>query len=98
LSELADLSQRVDVDLWHFKTSDGRCIRTTLDWLVPYATGEKKWTHQQIAAFTASSMFVPLRRAAVAYNEPKYVQISDKLRDRSDEGLDNLRYPISGTK
>jgi len=98
LSELADLSERVDVDLWHFKTSDGRCIRTTLDWLVPYATGEKKWTHQQIAAFTASSMFVPLRRAAVAYDEPKYAMISDKLRDRSDEGLDNIRYPVSSTK
>ncbi|HUB24550.1 MAG TPA: alginate lyase family protein [Tepidisphaeraceae bacterium] len=94
LTELADLSSRVDVDLWHYKTDDGRCIRATIDWLIPYALGEKKWTHQQISAMTGSAMFIPLRRAAVAYPDPKLGDISNRLHNREDEGLDDLRYPL----
>jgi len=45
---LAILGQRVGVDLWQAETTDGRSIRKALEWLIPYATGEKKWTYRQI--------------------------------------------------
>ncbi|HBE42366.1 MAG TPA: hypothetical protein DDW27_14405 [Bacteroidales bacterium] len=45
---LANMAQIVNVDLWDFKTPDGRGIRTALDFLLPYATGEKKWEYHQI--------------------------------------------------
>src|SRR5213594_2468283 len=47
LTLLADLGGHVGVDLWHYQTSDGRGIRVALDWLIPFATGEMKWTHEQ---------------------------------------------------
>lgn len=88
LTNLADLGQRAGVDLWHYKTPDGRCIRLVIDSLIPYATGQKKWPHQQIAHFDPKSMAPPLERAAVAYHDPHYAAIARQLR--GDATRDNL--------
>jgi len=89
LTLLANLGQRVGIDLWNYKTDDGRNLRAAIDNLIPYATGEKTWQHEQLGGFGGASLFVPLRRAAAAYHEPKYDDVADHLGgDR-----DNLRYP-----
>src|SRR5204862_1381582 len=59
----ADLGDRVGVDPWHYQTPDGRSIRAALDWLIPFATGEQKWSHQQLGSLEPQSLLVPLRRA-----------------------------------
>src|SRR4029078_3978588 len=41
--EAATLAQHTGVDLWNYKTSKGASLQTALDWLKPYALGEKKW-------------------------------------------------------
>ena len=56
---LATLGDHVGVDLWHYETKDGRGIRKTLDWLTPYATGEKKWTNKQLGRLS------PVRNGSV---------------------------------
>jgi len=77
---LAILGRCVDVDLWHFRTSDGRSIRQALDWLIPFAVGEKKWTHQQIHPLQPEKLFPLLRMAAIAYGEPRYEAVIAKLK------------------
>ncbi len=72
--ELAALGQHVGVDLWNFETGDGRSIRQALEWLIPYATGEKEWTHAQIGRFDKGRLTPLLRRAAIAYREPRFEQ------------------------
>jgi Alginate lyase len=67
LCKLATLGAEADVDLWNFKTSDGRSIRAAIDFLVPYAAGEKKWDYQQIGGFHADAIAPTLLRAAAAY-------------------------------
>ena len=42
LMALARLGEHVDVDLWSFKTDDGRSIRAALDFLVPFGLGQQK--------------------------------------------------------
>jgi Alginate lyase len=94
LSLLADLGKRVDVDLWNFQTKDGRGIRKVIDWLIPYATGQQKWTHEEIAGVESHDMVVPLRRAAAAYHDEKYETAISHFHGvdlRND--LDNLRFP-----
>jgi hypothetical protein len=89
LCELATLGDEAGVDLWSFKTADGRSIRAALDFLVPYAAGEKKWDYQQIGGFSAGAMRTALLRAARAYNDPKYAALASKLGGEH-EGVDTL--------
>ncbi|MGH9313184.1 MAG: alginate lyase family protein [Vicinamibacterales bacterium] len=69
---LATLGDRIGVDLWNYRTSDGRSLRQALDYLVPYAAGERRWTSPQITAFQPGAMHGLLRRAAVAWKTPAY--------------------------
>jgi hypothetical protein len=93
LFALATLGDQVGVDLWHFETKDGRGIRKALDWLIPYATGAKKWPYQQITPLSGGSLAPLLRRAAVAYRQKRYEKLIEKLPGRRDLGTASLLYP-----
>lgn len=77
--DLAVLGQRVGVDLWNYRTPDGRSLRRALDYLVPFAAGDRKWAHQQITPFRPETLTPLLRRAAIAWKEPKYAALAAKL-------------------
>ena len=79
LTQLATLGDEVGVDLWNFKTSDGRSIRGVVNFLLPYAAGEKNWDYQQIGGFHADAMLPALERAAKAYHDPSYAALARKL-------------------
>ncbi len=80
---LATLGEQVDVDLWNYRTDDGRGIRAALDFLVPYARGEREWPHRQIRPISNRALIPLLRRAAVAYREPAYEELAAHLADDS---------------
>ena len=76
---LAVLGERAGVDLWSYRSGDGRSLRGGLDFLVPYAAGEKKWDFDQITPFRGSTISNILLRGGAAWNEPKYRALADKL-------------------
>jgi hypothetical protein len=92
LFALATLGDRVGVDLWHFETKDGRSVRKGLEWMIPYALGEKKWEAEQITPLRGAALAPLLRRAARAYREERYETLVEKL-DPKDLGKLNLLYP-----
>jgi hypothetical protein len=77
--DLAALARHVGVDLWQYRTTDGRSIRQALDFLVPYAAGERTWAFDQITPFSASLLHPLLRRAALAWQEPRYRALADRI-------------------
>lgn len=85
LTELATLGDLVGVDLWNFKTVDGRSIRAAIDFLVPYASGEKKWNYRQIGGFHADAMQATLLRAAKAYHDPGYAALARQMNSHIDD-------------
>jgi hypothetical protein len=87
---LARLGSRagVGVDLWNYKTADGRSLRQAFDYLVPVAAGERKWTYDQITDFSPKPLVPLLRRAAVAWKEPKYAALAKQI------GTDNARLDL----
>jgi hypothetical protein len=93
LFALATIGDRVGVDLWRFETKDGRSIRKALDWLVPYASGEKKWPYKQISPLRGGSLAPLLRRAAMAYKDERYEKRIEKLSGRRELGTAGLLYP-----
>jgi hypothetical protein len=93
LCHLAVLGDRVGVDLWGFQTDDGRDIRRALDFLVPYAVGEKPWPYKQITGFHPAGLAPMMRLAAKAYGEPRYGQLTERLRGFDPADRVNLLYP-----
>jgi len=69
---LARLGENVGVDLWSYQAADGRSIRRALDYLVPFALGEQKWSYQQLGEWPPEMLFPLLRRAATKYKDPQF--------------------------
>ena len=67
LMSLARLGEHVGVDLWHYQTSDGRSIRKALDFLVPFARGEKKWSYQELGEWQPQILSPLIQRSATHY-------------------------------
>jgi len=79
LFELGLLGENVGVDLWNFRTADGRNIRKALDYLVPFVTGEQKWPYQQIIQFKTAEISPVLAVAAVKYKDRRYQDVAVKV-------------------
>jgi hypothetical protein len=73
-TSLALLGDQVGIDLWNYRTPDGRSIRTALDWFLPYYAGEKEWTHTQIDTFNKEPFYSVLLLASRKYGDNKYVE------------------------
>jgi hypothetical protein len=82
--DLGILARNVGVDLLSYATPDGRGIRKTVDWLIPYAIGEKTWAWEQIRDFDKRKFFEVFRRAAIYYGDPQY---EDVLRAFNEEDV-----------
>src|SRR5262249_38002096 len=95
LFALAALGNRVGVDLWRFGADGGRGLRKAAGRLIPYALGEKKWENEQITPLNGSSLVPLLRRAAVAFKEPRYEWLIEKLGKGGNLGATDLLYPAS---
>ena len=65
---LARLSENVAVDLWNYRTTDGRSIRKALEFLVPFALGQK-WTYQQLGEWPPQQLYPLMRRASEHYKD-----------------------------
>jgi hypothetical protein len=77
--QLASLGERAGVDLWSHRTTDGRSLKGALDYLVPFAAGDRAWPHPQITPFRSSELHWLLRHAAVAWKEPLYQQLAERV-------------------
>ena len=82
---LARLGETAGVDLWHYRTKDGRGVREVVECIVPYAAGEKEWTYKQIKP-RAYDLTIPLLEiAALKYEKPEYSTIAAKLRNAGEK-------------
>jgi len=84
LFELATMAECVGVDLWHFKTADGRCLSKALDFLLPYAVeSTKKWPYKQAKKEQAREYALLLAHAYIVYQDPRYQQLFQSLKGMS---------------
>jgi Alginate lyase len=82
LMRLADLGERVGVDLWKYQAPNGGSIRVALDYLIPFAVQTQHWTYEDITGFDGDSLKTPLLRAAVHFHGPEYLGASDRLKGK----------------
>jgi len=77
--DAAAIGDRIGIDLWNYRDDDRQSIRAALDWLSPFAAGEKTWTEKQLSPFAPERLAPLLRRAAQRYREPAYEKALAKI-------------------
>ena len=87
LFDLARLGDHVGIDLWSY--NDAR-LRTALDYLLPYATGEKNWTRKQIEPLDGRSLVPLLLEASVRYHAAAYRAAAEKIEPHAEDSLQAL--------
>jgi len=97
LFNAAAMASKLGIDLWSYESPDKRGIRKALDWLVPYATGEKKWNYRQISGLQPEKLAPLLRRGAVRYREPAYEKTIGKLPTGTEYDRWRLLYLAAAT-
>ena len=80
---LAALADEAGVDLWHYRTSDGRSLRGALEYLVPFARGAAPWPHRQITPIDNAGLVSLLERAALIWGDDRYRALAGTLRQSS---------------
>jgi hypothetical protein len=92
---LARLGDAVGVDIWNYRSSDGRSIRKALDYLLPYAMpGGPEWPHKQIVKFSAGRLKSVIRRAAIKYGDKKYADAAAALGAGEAADRIDLLWPL----
>ncbi|MGA7339943.1 MAG: alginate lyase family protein [Terracidiphilus sp.] len=79
LERLAEEDRLTGVDLWSYRAQNGASIRAALDYLLPYAEGEKKWTHEALNGVDPDSLTEPLLLAALNYRDREYLKDAEKF-------------------
>lgn len=93
LMSLAQLGDRLGIDLWHYETADGRSIRKALDCLIAFATGKREWVPGRSGQPSLQSLVLPLRFAATKCPDPRYNELLLKLAPLDPSDRVNLLHP-----
>lgn len=72
LMRLAELGEAAGVDFWNAKGPSGGSIVKVLDFLLPYARGEKEWDYPQDGPWQREAIFPLLKKAAIVYKDARY--------------------------
>jgi hypothetical protein len=91
--DMASIADKLGFDLWNYQAQDKRGIRKALDWLLPFATGDKKWSYHEISVWQPEELAPLLRRAALQYREISYENALSKLPGVMADQRFNLLYP-----
>ena len=87
LVELASLGEHAGVNLWQYQTPDGRSIRKAIEWLLPYALGQKPWATPEIGGVNRAELAPVIRLAAYRLGDAQLAQASAQLGAGRDDRL-----------
>src|SRR4051812_36496088 len=94
LSRLAEIGQKLGVDLWHYQAPEGGSLQKAIDNLAKYIADPKSWPGTEISPVTADDMLIHLRRAKTVYGESTYAAALAALpRKVVEADLSMLQYP-----
>ncbi len=77
---LAILADKAGVDIWNHRNKNNTGISHSLDWIIPYATGKKTFTYQQIDKYNESALFELLLLAGKKYHNAGYLSTAKELK------------------
>lgn len=81
---IARLAENLQIDFWNFET-DGKGIKKAVEWLAPFAKGEKSWAEKQIKAPEMDNTFKVYSIAARKYKIQEYNDLAAKIKQKSKQ-------------
>jgi hypothetical protein len=84
---LAKHGKELGVDISVYKTDQCGSIRDALDFLVPFALGEKRWPYKQIVAFEPVRLVPVLEMAAEVYDDPSLLEAAKTIETGGQKAL-----------
>ena len=91
--QMARLADQVGIDLWNYESPNGRSIELAVEWLFPYAAGEKEWDYKQITPMKFDTTTEVFYWAAKNYPKSKFKLLATKLIKTNADGLFLLTHP-----
>lgn len=91
--DLADEARCVGVDLWNYKSEDGRSLRAAVEFLAPWAGREQEWRWPELNKAETDGLYEVFQRAAWAYEDSDYAAKAALYAGRNDKLDLNLRVP-----
>ncbi len=89
----AQLAEKVGMNLWSYKTKDGKSIKKCIDWLVPFIKNEQVWKYEQIEKKKYDETIKVLKMAAVNYVNTDYEGLSNQINAQlSHSDFNELTY------
>lgn len=72
-ADIADLGQRLGMNVWHARTPAGGSLQKGVEFLLPYITGAAPWPfwHAEVFPLRPATYYKLLLRAAVGLREPR---------------------------
>jgi hypothetical protein len=80
--ELARLAEHVNVDLWNYVSSDGKGLKKAFTWMLPYASGQKKWEHRQIKPIRSDAFVSMAKMVSAKYPDIDISSLPTTPEDR----------------
>ena len=94
LMQLAELGQKVGVDLWTYQAPSGASIRHALDYLAAFADTTNKWHGEQITPIDGTRMLEVLRLGELVFKDLSYTALIARMpADRVQSNRIQLLYP-----
>lgn len=84
IMSFARASEHLGRNLWDRKNDKGVGIQDALDFMLPFATGEKTWEYDQISDFDGSKLQAALYLGALKYKEEKYLNLAKNLSAKNE--------------
>lgn len=89
---VANLAEKAGVDIWDYKTSNGATLQIALDWLIPYAIGDVKWTYQQITEYDKEDIYSLIAQAKNKFKIANKIYTDQKIAEKFNDPLIALLY------
>jgi hypothetical protein len=99
-----DIAQLTDhfngIDLWNYQTPKGASLRKSIEFLIPYFTGKKKWPYFKKETFTIPDFarWRLLRRAALGFADPRFEKAARAITGDFHLSIIQLTYPEAALK
>lgn len=84
---LANLGDRIGVDLWRYQTPDGRSIRKAIEWLIPFALDKQVWPAPNIDGIKVEELWPVVREAADRLHDARLLEAASSLGEKADDRL-----------